>query len=65
MLFTKYFLFIFTDLHWIGHKVCSNFSITPYGKTQVNLLANPIEAYTLCTYICKYREIDSRIPDII
>ena len=29
-------------LCWIGHKVHLGFSVTPYGKTQTNFLANPI-----------------------
>ena len=29
-------------LYWVGQKVCLDFSITSYGKTQMNFLANPI-----------------------
>ena len=30
------------QLHWAGQKVCLAFSLTPYGKTQMNFLDNAI-----------------------
>ena len=30
-------------LYWLSQKLCLGFSITSYGKTQMNLLANPIK----------------------
>ena len=30
------------EIYWVGQKVHSDFSITPYGKTQMNLLAIPV-----------------------
>ena len=31
-----------TVLYWVDQKVCSGFSITSYGKTQMTFLAKPI-----------------------
>ena len=28
---------------WVGQKVCLSFSIRHYGKTRMNLMANPTE----------------------
>ena len=33
---------VISTLYWVGQKVCSGFSITPCGKTQMNLLAIPV-----------------------
>ena len=27
-------------IYWVGHKVLLGFSVTPYGKTWINILAN-------------------------
>ena len=34
--------------YWVGQKVHSGFSITSYGKTQINFLANPIFSQEIC-----------------
>ena len=33
-------------IYWVGQKACSGFSVRSYGKTWMNLLANPIHAFS-------------------
>ena len=36
---------------YIGQKVCLDFSLTSYGKTQMNSLANPVYNIYMCIHI--------------
>ena len=37
----KNFFFLY-DKYWVGQKVHLGFSVTSYGKTRTNFLANPV-----------------------